>query len=182
MIPTQLSGFFAASTGSAAALIGLLFVAVAINPQRVFGATAAPHAIATSTFLALADAFFVSCGALISTAPLAWIALGMGVLAVVGTLGLAYTLLYQELNPRLVLQRAFLVIASLVTYGVQCWIAVRLLLEPSQSSTVYWLANLLLVVYGIGILRAYGLLGAHFTGLRAWLGPRHYTDDKASAK
>jgi hypothetical protein len=177
MIPAQLSGFFAASTAAAAALVGLLFVAISIAPQRVFGTTAAPHAIATSAFIALADALFISFGALISPGTCSWIALAMGVVGLVGTLAQAYTLLYLELNPRLVAVRSVLVIAALVIYAVQCWYASQILLQPNASWPAYGLANVLLAVFALGILRAYGLLGAHVTGLRAWLGPRRYTPD-----
>jgi hypothetical protein len=178
MIPEHLSGFFIAGSGAAAALAGLLFVAIAISPERVFGAPSAPQAIATSALLALLDAFFVSCGALVSATSLAWIGVGAGVLALVGTLALSYTLLYQELNPRLVRRRSVLVAASFVVYLLQCWYAAQLLIAPPSPTPAYALAYVLLAVFGIGILRAYELLGARVTGLREWLGPRHYTEDK----
>jgi hypothetical protein len=58
--------FFAASVGSAAALIGLLFVAITLAPDTVFGASADPRkrAQAASAFVALANVFFVSLAAL----------------------------------------------------------------------------------------------------------------------
>ncbi|HUY77561.1 MAG TPA: hypothetical protein VMV29_12380 [Ktedonobacterales bacterium] len=35
MVPTSFLGFFAASAGASAALIGLLFVAISITPERI---------------------------------------------------------------------------------------------------------------------------------------------------
>lgn len=182
MVPTQLSVFFTAGAGVSATLIGLLFVAIAIDRDQIFGAPEAPYAVATNTFIALLDAFFVSFAALISSAALSWIALGMGAFALLGTIALAYTLLYRELNPRLVRRRSFLVVAAFVAYLLQGWFAIRLLIAPSSSDSTYGLAYVLLGVFAVGMWRAFGLLGARTTGLREWLGPRHYTDDKAPAR
>jgi hypothetical protein len=44
MVPDDLANFFLASASAGAALIGLLFVAIAINPGRTLGRTAAPPA------------------------------------------------------------------------------------------------------------------------------------------
>jgi hypothetical protein len=63
----ELHDFFAASVGSAAALIGLLFVAISLAPEKVFGLEAHPHrrANAERTFTALVNVFFVSLVALL---------------------------------------------------------------------------------------------------------------------
>lgn len=59
--------FFQATAGAGAALVGLLFVAVSIRPEQVISRNAHPLAQAsvTSTFTALVNGFFISCGALI---------------------------------------------------------------------------------------------------------------------
>ena len=58
----ELHEFFAASVGAAAALIGLLFVAISIAPEKVFGdqADADRRADAQRAFTALVNVFFVS--------------------------------------------------------------------------------------------------------------------------
>jgi hypothetical protein len=182
MVPTQLTVFFTASAGTSATLIGLLFVAIAIDPERVFGAPEAPYALATNTFLALLDAFFVSFAALLSSTALGWISLGMGAFALLGTLALAYTLLYLELNPNLVRRRSLLVVLALIAYLLQCWFAIRLLVAPPSADPAYGLAYALLVVFAVGMWRAFGLLGARVTNLHDWLGPRRYTDDRVPAR
>src|SRR5215469_7314709 len=179
MIPAQLSGFFIAGTGAAAALLGLLFVAISINPERIFATTSTDFALATNTLLALVDAFFVSFGALLSPASCAWLSLGLGLLSFVLSLALAYTLLYRERNLVLVRRRALLVVAALVIYALQCWYAVRFLLEPSSTAPAYALAHVLLAVFALGILRAFGIMGARGSDFREWLGSRHYTGDPA---
>src|SRR5437762_10203432 len=67
MVPAAFETFFLASSGASAALIGLLFVAVSIAPERVFGsdAEAVRQAQALSAFTALANAFFISMSSLI---------------------------------------------------------------------------------------------------------------------
>jgi hypothetical protein len=63
----ELHDFFVASVGAAAALIGLLFVAISIAPERIFGeaAESARRANAERAFTALGNVFFVSLGALL---------------------------------------------------------------------------------------------------------------------
>lgn len=181
MIPQQLSGFFVAGTGAAAALFGLLFVALSIRPERLDTANPADAAIATNTLLALVDAFFVAFGALMPATTCAWVALIVGLLALAGNLMLAYILLYRELNPRLIWQRSALVAAAFVIYGLQCWFAARLIVEPAAPAPAYGLAHLLLAVFALGIARAYGLTGMHPWGFVVWRGPRRYTDLSESA-
>jgi hypothetical protein len=62
----ELHELFAASVGAAAALIGLLFVAISIAPEKVFGdqADVDRRADAQRAFTALVNVFFVSLGAL----------------------------------------------------------------------------------------------------------------------
>ena len=54
--------FFVASSGASAALIWLLFVAIAVEPGRIVGedAPAEPRAVASGAFTAFANVFFVS--------------------------------------------------------------------------------------------------------------------------
>jgi hypothetical protein len=63
----ELHDVFAASIGAAAALIGLLFVAISVAPERVFGIEADNdrRANAERTFTALVNVFFVSLVALL---------------------------------------------------------------------------------------------------------------------
>jgi hypothetical protein len=64
--------FFIASVGAAAALIGLLFVAVSIAPEKTFGESAdrVRRADAERAFAALGNVFFVSLAALLPRASL----------------------------------------------------------------------------------------------------------------
>jgi hypothetical protein len=67
VVRSAYAGYFAAACAAAGALIGLLFVAVCLTPDSVFGDDANPggRALAGSTFTALVNAFFVSLVAII---------------------------------------------------------------------------------------------------------------------
>ncbi|HEY1729007.1 MAG TPA: hypothetical protein VGG22_11585 [Candidatus Baltobacteraceae bacterium] len=69
---TESHDFFVASVGAAAALVGLLFVAVTLAPERIFGPEAHPkrRADATRAFVALGNIFLISLAALIPHAGL----------------------------------------------------------------------------------------------------------------
>ena len=83
MVPEAFHDYFVASTGAGAALVGLLFVAVSIAPERTVmsGAPVERQAVATSAYTALLNAFFLSLVALLPQTNLGWAAL---VLSLIG--------------------------------------------------------------------------------------------------
>ena len=64
MIPESLTNFYLASAGIGATLVGLIFIAVSIAPERTVQANAPieRQAMAASSFTALLNAFFISLG------------------------------------------------------------------------------------------------------------------------
>ncbi len=60
MVPATFANFFLATAGAGGTLIGLLFVAVSINPERIFseGAPKERQAVASGAFTVLVNAFF----------------------------------------------------------------------------------------------------------------------------
>jgi len=60
---------------------------------------------------------------------------------------------------------------SLIIYGFELNNALLLIRTPNSPDPVYGLAGLLLAVYGIGLVRAWQLLGVHRHGLLDWLSP-----------
>ena len=67
MIPAEFTNFFIASASAAAALVGLLFVAVSIAPEQTVTRKAPMErqAVTGSAFTALINAFFLSLVALV---------------------------------------------------------------------------------------------------------------------
>ena len=174
MVPPALSNYFLATAGAGAALIGLLFVAVSIAPEQI-ATRRAPlerQAVAASTFTALVNAFFISLGALIPGS-LGWIALLMSSLGLLNSLTLGGHLLRHPKNWQNFLRRVFLILISLAIYGDECYHALRLTITSSAVGSAYTLAGLLLAVYGVGLIRAWELLGVNRFGVLSWLNPLH---------
>ena len=161
MIPAAYSNFLVASTQASAALIGLLFVSVSIQPERVFGrqAEAERQALALSAFTALANVFFVSFSGLIPN-------LSFGVFVVIaGAVAMSQTLALLGLLPKwrregTLVQGLVLLAISAAIYGYEIGIGVRLIFTPADNGALTVLLELLLGGYSIGLARAWQLLGA----------------------
>lgn len=178
----EFANFFAASTGAAAALAGLLFVAISVAPEQTVArsASAERQAVAASSFTALVNAFFISLAALIPGLNLGSVVLVMSILALVHTLSMGWTLARGSRRPLAMLRRMLLVLAGVVVYGFQLRDGMDLLAAPEAAGPLYVLAIILLSVYGIGLLRAWELLGARRQGLVGWLSPLRNQNDADS--
>ena len=180
MMPEEFDTFFATSAGASAGLIGLLFVAVSrAEPGSVFGseAQADRNAAAVGAFTGLANAFFISLGALIPGASIGGIVLVVGAVALLGTLGLGRDLWRRRFEGGRVGRGALLALGGFVVYGLQLWYALSLSRAPSDKDYLSALAFLLLGSYVVGLGRAWELLGAPQRGVLAWLlSPREEDD------
>ena len=172
MTPPELSNFFIASASAGGALLGLLFVAISIAPEQIVTPRAPieRQAVAASTFTALLNAFFVSLAALIPGS-LAWAALTMSSLGLLNSLALGVRLLRHPKSWQNFIRRMFLILVSLIIYGDEFYNALSLTKTPSAVGYAYVLAVLLLTVYGLGLVRAWELLGVQRFGLLTWLNP-----------
>ena len=161
MIPADYSNFFVASSQASAALIGLLFVAVSIAPERIFGheAQAERQALALSAFTALANAFFISFGSLIPDLPFGVLVVVAGGVAVSQTIALLA--LFPSWRREGTLVRSVVLFAiSAAIYVSEIVLGILLLYKPGDPGYVNQLAVLLLGVFSIGLARAWELLGA----------------------
>ncbi len=171
MVPDRLTNYLLAGAGASATLIGLLFVAVSVAPERVFGqdAPAAQRALAGSAFLALVDAFIVSLVGLIPDTNMGYPALGVSVGGLINTLNLGRGL-WEERHGGAGRQQFTLLVGGLVIYCWEIWFAVQLIRQPHDTGYVYGLAYLLVGAYLLGVGRAWELLGAREEGLLSLLG------------
>jgi hypothetical protein len=180
MTPDALNSFFLASAGIGATLVGLIFVAVSIAPEHSVQANAPieRQAMAASSFTALLNAFFISFGALIPgfIGPMTFI---MSALGLINSSLLAWQLLKERERWQNVVRRLFLILVSLIIYGFECYFAILIIKEPNSVGNIYSLAGLLLGVYGIGLTRAWQLLGARRFGLGGWLSPLRELNETA---
>lgn len=170
MVPSDYTAFFAASAGAGAALVGLLFVAISVAPHRTVKGSAPleRQAAAGNAFTALITAFFISLGALIPGG-LGDVTLIMSFLAMVSTLNLGRRLLKEWPGWQGLLRRGFLVALSLAVYGYEFYLAARFVTSPQEGGYVAAMAGVLLGIYGLGLVRAWELLGARRYGLGGWL-------------
>src|SRR5262249_33138986 len=161
MIPAAFANFLSASTQASAALIGLLFVAVSLAPERVFGpqAHAERQAVALRAFSALGNAFFISLFGLIPGVPLG------PMVIVVGLLGLSQALGLLRLRPRWQRERRLargltMVLLSAAIYGSEIATGVLLGRKPLDTTALTTRLYLLVAAYVLGLTRAWDVLGA----------------------
>jgi hypothetical protein len=70
-----------------------------------------------------------------------------------------------------VLRRTTLTVVGLCLYVEELITAIHLLHSPTHEPLVFTLCLLLMSIYGVGLLRAWELLGVQRTGLLAWFNP-----------
>jgi hypothetical protein len=63
------------------------------------------------------------------------------------------------------------VAVSLILYGYEVVVAVLLLMHPDEVGFVYTLCGILLGIYGLGLVRAWELLGAPHSSFISRLNP-----------
>jgi hypothetical protein len=166
MVPAPYITFLLASAGASAALVGLLFVAISVAPDRVFGrkAVAQHQTEALSAFTALVNAFLISLGGLDPGINIGTLALVMGLLALSQTLALLRLWPSWRHEQRMV-RGLILFVVSAGAYGYEIWTAQYLIRTPKDTNALDTLLGLLLGAYAIGLVRAWELLGGP-----GWLG------------
>ncbi len=176
MVPASYLTYFAASAGAGAALIGLLFVAISVSPEKIFlNPIPERRAVAANAFAALVNAFFISLGALIPGWDIGWFVAVMALLGLWNSLNLGAQLFWRKAPDswRTLVRRVFLVVASLSIYGIEGAAGVHLALRPAEVGQIWSICVLVLSVYGVGLTRAWELLGATRVGVFSWLSPLH---------
>lgn len=171
---------FSASVGAGAALIGLIFVAVSIAPEKMVmvGAPLERQAVAASAYTALLNAFFISLFALIPGTSAGWVALVMSCSGLWSTVFLGRSLLNHPAGWRSTVRRLIMILAGIILYGLELYVAKILINTPSNASASFTLATLVGTAYGLGLLRAWQLIGARRFNLSSWLNPLRDVDDQ----
>jgi hypothetical protein len=181
MIPASFSNFFLAMAGAGAGLIGLLFVAISINPTRMLGSEGQPEhqVMAESTFSALVNGFFLSCAALIPAGGIGYVGMVFASLGLASTILLTLRLTRQPLSAPLPgrsrwarVIRIYLVnVFSLALYGYEFFICTQLIHPPLSEDRLIALCDVLLALYGVALVRAWELLGSRHGGFIGFLNP-----------
>jgi hypothetical protein len=152
VVPSDYSSFFDAASQAAGALIGLLFVVIALKPGKILGPDAEPtsRGLAASSFTGLVNAFFVSMLALI---PGQTIGLGAAIMAVISL----YHTLRLHLGHRAA-RRFFVFALSLLAYGTELGLAIAFVLHPHDVDLVNDLTFVLIGCFSVALGRAWQLM------------------------
>ena len=175
MVPDKYVVFLQASTGASAALLGLLFVAIQLAPARTIGDTApvGRRSTAESTFTALVNVFFISLVGLTPDTNIGRITVIMALIGLIGTVRLGGDYLRTRLTRQDRLSAATLLLASVLVYALELLYAVQLLRTPSAVDSLDNLVDVLIAAYGLGLVRAWSLVGGQSKGiLDLLLGPK----------
>jgi hypothetical protein len=169
MTPESLHDMFFAAAGVAGALIGLLFVAISIEHDRLIGPDADQvHRVrARSALSAFTNALVVSLFALTTGRGLAISAVWVGTVGILfvaaSVLSVRRLHLRREGRTGSVRNLTFL-IAILVTFGLQILWGIVLIIHPHDASTADNLSILVIVSCLLGIFRAWELIGGPEVG------------------
>lgn len=180
MVPSDFLSYFIASASASAALVGLLFVAVSLAPEQTVDrrAPVERQAVAGSTFTALINAFFASLAALIPRFNIGALVVAFSVVSLLTTLMQAWSLLRPLKGWQSLLRRAVLVAIGLILYGLELQSGVGLIAHQHDVGNVYGLLFVVMSILGLGLIRAWELLGVQRYGLAGWLNPlRDVRDD-----
>jgi hypothetical protein len=171
--------FFAASGGVAGALIGLLFVAISVAPERVLGPDAHEvHAVrAAATLTAFTNALTVALFGLIPTFHVGGPATAVAAVGLVFVLAALIRLqAARRSSPIKVSEFSFLA-GLLVVFVIQLIAGIELDIHPNDSGDLQTICVLVVVCFLIGIGRAWELVGGPHIGLIGSLARRRDAAD-----
>ena len=149
MVPGVYDAYLAAMATAAAALIGLLFVAVSVRDDTIFGPHAVPggEALAITAFTGLVNSFVVS---LLGLIPKVNIGEPAVIMAVIGIVAIV------RLQRRLHTGRNLLVLViTLLAYAAQLGFGVLLLVDPHDSGQLLNLSFIVFVTLIVSLQRAW---------------------------
>ena len=162
------SEFFTGSVTVAGALVGLLFVALSLSPERLRDSRSVEHqAIAATAFTALVDALFVSLIALQPGGALDYGAVIFGALGLSSTIGLALRLWRSRHLGHLSNRWPFFLGIIMAVYAAQLASGI---VPETPAGAADRTATFVYVLFGVGIARAWQLLGLKGGGLLDELG------------
>jgi hypothetical protein len=160
---TSYTTFFSGAATVAGALVGLLFVALSVSPERLRGDTASieHQAVAATAFTALVDALFVSLIGLEPGGGLRYGAVIFGGLGLTSSCGLALRLWRARGTQQLSRRWPLLLGAIIAVYTAQL---VTGLIPMSPAGQASQTVTFIYAMFGVGIARSWELLGLHGGG------------------
>ena len=161
MVPVSYHDFFGGCATVAGALIGLLFVAISVSPEKLTGARAsADHQVkAGAAFSALVNTMVIALVALLPRANLGPASIALAAAGLATTAGLII-FLYREHRERIQPSEVSLLVVLLALYGLQLADGIQLDGTPGNVSNFSSQGVLLLAFFLFAIARAWQLVGA----------------------
>jgi hypothetical protein len=168
LVPEGLREFFTVSTGASATLLGLLFIAIAVEPKSIVGelSPVESRSRASSAYTALINIFFISLLGTIGTSGLGFLSVILATVGLANTFGIGVNLWRESPRRRSVLSSAVgLLLGSTAVYALELWYGWQIVRDPGNTAHIYTLAYLLVASYAVALGRAWELLGAREQGL-----------------
>ncbi len=167
-------GFFAASAGVAGALIGLLFVAISVAPDRVLGPEASDlHAVrAAQALTAFTNALTVSLFGLIPDFSPATAALVVSVVGFSFIAGALVRLVPLARAGEIRTGELGFLFSLLIVFVIQLVAAIALNRHEGNREALHIICVLVAVCFLIGIARSWELVGGPNVGVLSLLGRR----------
>ena len=167
MVPEGYHEFFVASAGVAGALIGLLFVAISVNPTAATSGPVRQRLRPAAALAAFLNPLFVSLVALLPENDLSGAFVALALVATVAVLGL---LLFVVLEMRgegvRPLLRTLITLVVQLGYSVAQLVAALVLSnDPSQRGAVRVIAVTVIISFSVGIDRSWEFVGAQQASL-----------------
>jgi hypothetical protein len=161
VVPVSFHDFFGGCASVAGALIGLLFVAISVSPEKLTGENASPdHQIrAGAAFSALVNTLVIALVALLPGASLGEAGITLAIAGLASTAGLI-VLLYREHQQRLRRGDAGMLAILLALYGLQLANAMQVERAASGIGGVTRQGGLCIGFFLFGIARSWQLAGA----------------------
>lgn len=155
---TSYAQFFSGTATVAGALVGLLFVALSVAPERLRGSTASVEhqAIAATAFTALVDALFVSLIGLQPGGGLRYGAVPLGGLGLTSSCGLAVRLWQARGTEPLSRRWPYLLSFIIAVYAAQ---VISGIVAGSGNAEADLTVTFVYVMFSVGISRSWELLG-----------------------
>ncbi|MHA6763861.1 hypothetical protein [Streptacidiphilus sp. PAMC 29251] len=173
MIEQSFQNFFLALAGASAALIGLLFVAVSVAPEKVVGPKAlALHQVrATMALTAFSSTLVLALIALLPQAHIGWPS------TVVGAAGILFSVVSlrriraaegdQPRRRALIIVSVFLLVMLFLASS-----GIRLIVDPRDTDPVSDACVALIALIALGIDRSWELVGGRTSGVTSMITDR----------
>jgi hypothetical protein len=178
-MPENYREFFVAAAGASGALIGLLFVAVSVFPERARRAATRVeyHTRASTALVVFTNALVLSLTALVPDVDLGWWTVAMSVIVFVFAAATARLIVTAALRRREHWSSLVLVGGLLIIAGTEFGTGIRLIADGTDLSSIHVLDYLVIVDVLVGIARAWQLVNMRDTGLLASLRVLTHGDD-----